>query len=200
MGRKNISVAITGGIGSGKSTFSGILTSNGFPVIFADEISKEILEKDSTVADKVKELFGQETYRNGKLDKMFLADKIFSDPVNLSKINSLLHPLVIKEIEKQINLLSIDNEIVFVEAALIYEADMEKMFDYVVLITADTNKRKERLLQSKRISEEDFKRRDANQISDEEKMKRVDFIFYNNGSVEELKDKSDLLLLTLKSV
>jgi len=88
---------------------------------------------------------------------------------------------------------------VFVEAALIYEADMEEMFDFVVLISADEKLRMERKKSSINLSEEEFIKRDNNQIPDSEKRKRADFIFENNSNAAELKAKANLLLMMLQS-
>jgi len=84
-------------------------------------------------------------------------------------------------------------KIVFVEAALIFEAKMEEIFDYIVLITADEETRKSRL-KEKGINEEEFEKRKLNQIPDEKKRRKSDFIFENNGSEEELKQKAEIFL------
>jgi dephospho-CoA kinase len=86
-----------------------------------------------------------------------------------------------------------------VEAALIYEAKFDKIFDYIVLITADTEIRMKRFIYSKKASEDDFFKREYNQIKQETKQKKADFIFTNNGSKSELKFKVDLLLRILNS-
>jgi len=86
-----------------------------------------------------------------------------------------------------------------VEAALIYEAKFDKMFDYIILITADTEIRMKRFTSSQKASEADFFKREDNQIKQETKQKKADFIFTNNGSKSELKLKVDLLLRILNS-
>jgi len=82
---------------------------------------------------------------------------------------------------------------------LIFESKIEKMYDYVVLITADKNLRMKRSTEMKKISEEDFIKRDNNQLKEDLKKKKADFIFSNNGSRDELKDKAILLVKLLKS-
>ncbi|MBE0551494.1 MAG: dephospho-CoA kinase [Ignavibacterium sp.] len=189
-------IAITGNIGSGKSTFSRFAEDAKYPILKADGISKEILNTDKEVRNLVIKEFGKQAFKDGKPDVSYLAAEVFSDPVKLSIIESILHPRVIESIDKSINILSETNKVVFVEAALIYEADMEDMFDYVVLITAQRNLRLSRKISSG-ITEEDFCKRESNQIQEEEKKKRADFIFSNDGSVEDLKMKFNLLLITL---
>ena len=196
---KNIKVAITGGIGSGKSTFANYLASKGYVVINADDISKDILSFDEKIKKKIIKEFGRDSYKDGKLNKKFIASRVFSNPANLFKLNSILHPQVLQKIDTLIKIKYKDENIVFIEAALIYEADLEKMFNYVILVTADFNIRLKRCIESGKFTEYDFIKRDKNQIPQEEKEKRADFIFSNNGSEKDLIKKADLLLLTLNS-
>jgi dephospho-CoA kinase len=194
---KNIRVAITGNIGSGKSTFTEYLHLKGYVVINADDVSKELLSSDEEVIQSVVDEFGNDVYTNGKLNKDFLAEKVFSDYVNLDKLNSILHPQVLRKIDSIISKKYSDEKFIFIEAALIYEADIEIMFDYVVLIKSKFEFRLNRTIKKGDIKKEDFQNRNDLQIPDKEKEKRADFIFSNNSSKEELFKKADLLLLTL---
>jgi dephospho-CoA kinase len=194
-----IRVAITGGIGSGKSTFANYLVSKGHVVINADDVSKDILSSDEKIKKKIIKEFGSDSYKDGKLNKKFIASQVFSNPANLHKLNSILHPQVLQKIDTLIKIKDKDENIVFIEAALIYEADIEKMFNYVILVTADLNIRLKRSIKSGKFTEDDFIKRDKNQIPQQEKEKRADFIFSNNGSKNDLIKKADLLLLTLNS-
>jgi dephospho-CoA kinase len=189
-------IALTGNIGSGKSTFTKFAEDAKYPVLRADDISKEILENDEKVKVFVIKEFGEKSFKNGKPNKSFLAKEVFSDPIKLQKLESILHPRVIKSIEKYSSELLKNSKVIFIEAALIYEADMEDMFDYVILITAQRDLRFARKIASG-ITEEDFYKRESNQILEEEKKKRADFIFSNDGSIDDLKMKFNLLLLTL---
>jgi dephospho-CoA kinase len=194
-----IRVAITGGIGSGKSTFANYFASKGYFVINADDIAKDILTFDESIIKKVIKEFGSDSYKDGKLNKKFIAARVFSNPAKLNKLNSILHPRVLQKIDTLIDKEYKDEKFVFIEAALIYEVDIEKKFDYVVLVTADFNIRLKRNVESGKFNEEDFINRDRNQIPQEEKEKRADFIFSNNESKKDLIKKADLLLLTLNS-
>lgn len=189
-------IGITGNIGSGKSTFAGFAEESGFPVLRTDDISKEILQNDKKAKSKVIKAFGDLAFKNNLPDKEFLAKEVFSNPIKLKQLESILHPLVIKKTEKLISELLKKHPAVFVESALIYEADLEYMFDYVVLITSSrTNRLKRKLLNG--LTELDFEKREQNQIPEEEKKKRADFIFSNDTTIDELKMKFRLLLLTL---
>ena len=195
---KNIKVAITGNIGSGKSTFTKFLFEEGYPVILADDISKEILSCDPEVRKEVVNEFGAESFLGLKINKKYLAGKIFSNTKKLKKINSILHPRVRKKIDFLSKEYFKQHDIVFVEAALIFESKIESFYDYIVLITADRAFRMNRSILTKKITKEDFVNRDSNQINDESKKKKADFIFTNDGSISELKQKAILLIKLLK--
>jgi len=199
MSKQKIKVAITGNIGSGKTLFSNYIEDEGFVVLKADEIGKEILADDEKVKQKIIKLFGAGSYINGKPDTKYLAQNVFSNLGKVQKINSVIHPAVISIINKKMNEELNLKPVVFVEAALIYEADMEEMFDFVVLISADEKLRMERKKSSISLSEEEFLKRDHNQIPDSEKRKRADFIFENNSTMADLKAKANLLLMMLQS-
>jgi len=192
MSCKKLKIAITGSIGSGKSAFADFIKEAGYTIIKADDISKEILARNNEVKEKVINAFGKESFTDSEINRKYLAEKVFSDPGNVMIINSILHPLVIKKVNDLMLEELKKSDRIFVEAALIYEADMEEMFDYVVLITAGKEVRYNR--KSGTLTPEDFEKRDFNQIPDEEKKKRADFIFENNGSLKELRDKAKLLL------
>lgn len=189
-------IAITGNIGSGKSVFSSFAEERGFGVLRADDISKQILSNDNEVRKEIIKSFGEKSFNNNSPDLKYLAQTVFSDPAKLNKIESILHPRVIKSINNNIKLIEDEKKIVFVEAALIYEANMEKIFDFVVLITSKRELRLKRKLNSG-ISEEDFLKREANQIAEEEKRKLADFTFVNDATINELKSKFELLLIAL---
>lgn len=196
---KKLIVAITGGIGSGKSTFANFLAEQGHPIILADDISKEILATDPDVRKEVITEFGAETYVGDDINKKYLADRIFSESNKLKKINSILHPRVSRRIESISEEFFKFKDIVFVEAALIFESKIEKMYDFVVLIIADKELRMKRSTQANKISERDFINRNSSQLDDDVKKKKADFIFINNGSKDELKQKANLLSTLLKS-
>jgi dephospho-CoA kinase len=195
MTKKKLKIAITGSIGSGKSLFTGFMKEKGYNVINADDVSKEILASDGEVKKKVVDIFGESSFMGNQINRKYLAEKVFSNPENVLIINSILHPLVIKRIDKMMDEELRLKDKVFVEAALIYEADMEEMFDYVVLITANKENRAGR--KAEELSLEDFEKRENNQIPEDEKKKRADFTFDNNGSIEDLAVKAGLLLSIL---
>lgn len=196
---KKLKIAITGNIGSGKSVFSNFVEEAGFKVINADELSKRIMENDSDVKKKIIQSFGKESYINNKPDKKYLSEIVFNNPENLARLEAILHPAVIK---KSVELMDENlkrNDMIFLEAALIYEANMEDLFDYVILITADREVRFKRKQNSENYSEEQFTKRENMQIPQDEKRKRADFIFENNQDLNALKQKVELLFILLKN-
>lgn len=195
---KTLTVAVTGGIGSGKTEFCTFLAEKGFPVINADKKAKDILFKNESVKKKIIAAFGPGAYgSSGGVNTEYLAEKVFSNPENVSKINSIVHPAVIKEIDLEVKEFAKKHKFVFVEAALIYEASMEEMFNYVVLITAPAEERVKRVLQKGRMTEEAVRKRMDSQIPDEEKKEWADFTFENNQGLDELKKKADFLISLL---
>lgn len=197
--RNNISsplkIAVTGGIGSGKSVFCKMLEAKGFLVIKADPLAKELINSDARIRKAIIKIFGNEVYPDGKLDSSYLAKKIFTDPGNVKKINSIVHPVVISKIEEALN--DSKERAVFVEAALIFEAKMEKMFDHVVLVTANDEIRIERTIKRDGSSREEVIKRMQNQLPDEKKKGKSHYVFQNNGTIEELNGKVELLLKIL---
>jgi len=197
---KKLKIAVTGNIGSGKSSFCKFLEEMNYTVIKADEIAKDLLANNEKVKKEIIKHFGNSAYNGKEINKKYLADKIFSDQSNLNKINSIIHPLVIEKVDFLMNKQLQTSDLVFHEAALIYEADIEDLFDIVVLISANYNVRMERKKIHDNFSEEEFSKRESNQIPEEEKKKRADFVFANNGTLQELKTKAEMLVKILKGL
>ena len=195
---RKLLIAITGSIGSGKSTFAKFLNEQGQIVLSADDISKDILARDPVVKNKIISEFGEESFIGNDINKKFLADKIFSNQKKLEKINSILHPRVREKIHTLAKEYFKTRPVVFVEAALIFESKIEKMYDLVILINADEKIRKQRVTKGNKMSEEDFINRNKKQLDDEIKVKKADIVFINNGSKAELRTKANLLTTVLK--
>ncbi|MCK9209317.1 MAG: dephospho-CoA kinase [Ignavibacteriaceae bacterium] len=191
--KKLLKVAITGGIGSGKSTFADFLSAKGYPVIKADILAKKLYVTNEQLKRKIIAEFGNEVYPNGIFDRVALYQKAFINDEKIKLLNEIVHPVVIDEIKKIISRYE-EEEIVFVEAALIFEAKMENLFDYVVVITAEEYVRILRTAEREKIPDEEIKQRMKYQISDEAKKEKADFTFYNNGTIAELEQKANLLL------
>jgi dephospho-CoA kinase len=126
---RNVSkIGVTGGIGSGKSVVCSIFARLGVPVLYADDIAKELSSTDSTIRKKLIALVGESAYQaDGSLNRLFVASKIFANKTLQHKVESVIHPRVEKEIERQIKESALRGDIIIiVEAALIYESGLDK--------------------------------------------------------------------------
>jgi dephospho-CoA kinase len=193
--------AITGGIGSGKSTVANYYEQKGFQVIRTDNLAKNIMETNSNVINLLKQEFGNEIYINNKLNSKLLSDKVFNStsPDQLEKLNKIVHPAVIEEMINEIEILINRGEtIIFVESALIYEANLEEGFDYIIVIDAKEDLRIQRTAKRMQLSEEEIRIRNREQISTEVKKNLADFVIENNGQVEELLSNAGFILDLIK--
>ncbi|MDR2091186.1 MAG: dephospho-CoA kinase [Clostridiales bacterium] len=175
-------IAITGGIGSGKSEVLKIIS--GYArTLSADEINAELFYNTSYI-NRLRAEF-PEAYREGKIDKKILSDIIFSDKKRRDSLNALAHPLIFQNIEKRAKELGGD---VFVEVPLLTEIGSKKMFDRVWLVVSDVNLKVERLKNTRKMTEKDIFSVMNAQCGDDERIKIADEIIRNNGKPEELRD------------
>ena len=196
---KKIKVAITGGIGSGKSQVTNIFSNAGYPVIKADDLAKEIMCSDHTIKEKIIEEFGSQAFNGDIPDTKYLSENVFSDAEKVEKINSIIHPVTIRKTEQEIRKLFKDFNIVFVESALVFEAKIRKMFNYIILVTAKENTRMKRIVLRDKTTEDKVLSRMKFQMDDEKKIQLCDFVIDNNGSIPELENKCKFVLQMLKS-
>ncbi len=181
-------LGITGGIGAGKSTAASFFKSKGAYIVDADEEAKQLINDSEDLQNSIINEFGKNVTRRNKLDLKLLSQIAFSSPAQQQKLNALIWPLLgdlIKQKEKDAK---IENYSLFiVDAALLLEADFDGYFDTILLITAETSIRKQRVALRKNIPEKQFAQRMALQMPESEKEKRTDFIIRNN------KDRKTLL-------
>ncbi|HPN38621.1 MAG TPA: dephospho-CoA kinase [Melioribacteraceae bacterium] len=197
---KKIKIGITGGIGSGKSIFCKIAESKGYPVIVADEVAKKLLGENEEIKKQIVEAFGSEAYINDEPNKKFLADNVFSKPDKLVQINSIIHPKTLQIIEELMNEYLKTNNLVFVESAIIVEIGIEEMFDYIVLITAEDQKRIERVQKRSSLTSEEIQKRIDSQLKDESKKQFADFTIDNNSTEEKFIEKCEFIITLLKTL
>lgn len=192
-------IAITGGFASGKTTAAKIIQSKGYPVLFTDDLAKELMNSSNELKDKLIEQFGNQVYSDGIVNKEFLAGKVFAGTKeadnNLAKLNSIVHPAVIDEMIIRIEKLAADdNQLIFVESALIYEAGLDEGFDYVLVISSDTEKRITRGMQRMGITREQAEQRIAAQIDMKDKIGKADFTINNDEDVSKLEQSITFFL------
>lgn len=173
-----ITVGITGGIGSGKSTVCAVFELLGIPVYYADAEARKILD-DPEIRNVISESFGNEVLNNNRVDRKKLAAIVFNDPQKLDKLNSIVHPAVKQhfadwcEAHKKY-------AYVLKEAAILFESETYKNVQKIITVTAPPEIKISRVMKRDGVSKEEVEKRMASQLSDEEKIKRSDFVLMNN--------------------
>jgi dephospho-CoA kinase len=173
-----VKVGVTGGIGSGKSTVAKIFAVLGVPVYYADEASKRIMNSDPVVVDQITRHFTGEAYKNGMLDRSFLALQVFNDKAKLELLNSLVHPATIRDADTWLS--KQQAPYVIKEAALLFESGSYAALDYVIGVSAPEELRLQRTIARDRSNREQIMARMSRQIDENIKMKLCDFIVYND--------------------
>lgn len=181
-----LKIALTGGIGSGKSAVSEILKKFSYPVFDCDKIANEVTARQSVLARIKKNL--PECVTGGEiltLDRKKTAETIFSDAEKLKILNSVIHPEVMKELFALMD--KADGEIVFAEVQLLFENGFDKLFDKVWVVTADKDIRIERVVKRSGLTAEQVEKRIKNQFDYEKKLNNGHTLIYNGGDLESLE-------------
>lgn len=173
-----ITVGITGGIGSGKSTVSKVLSAMNFPVFNSDKTAKFLINSDQEIFAKLRALFGPEIYKKGQVDKVLLATIIFNDFTAREEVNAIVHPKV-REAFKDFCSNSL-SPLVFNEAAILFETGAFQNFDKTILVTAPEEIRVNRVVARDNSSESLVLERMKAQWSDELKIPLADFVIVND--------------------
>ncbi|WP_413531715.1 dephospho-CoA kinase [Empedobacter brevis] len=191
-------VGITGGIGSGKSTAAKFFEELGVPVYNSDLRAKAIQNENSEVKVKIIEIFGEEAYNENGLNKPFLAKQVFQNNEKLKILNSIVHPAVFNDFENWKNAQKVS--IVMKEAAILIESGSYKGCDVVISVIVDKETRITRTIERDGLSREEILARIKNQISDEERIEKSDFIIDNNGDLAHLKNEVEQTLIKIKKM
>ncbi len=178
-----VAVAITGGIGAGKSAALAAFRAHGAATVSSDEIVHHLLASDDDVRDALVRRLGPEILgEDGRPDRARIASIVFEDPEALAFLEGLLHPLVSREYlqwREQLGALEHPPQVCVTEVPLLYEAGSESRFDKVVVVTAPRQLREQR----RRVP---LDNRDLRLIDDREKVGRADFHYVNTGTFEDL--------------
>lgn len=191
-----ISIAITGGIGSGKSYVSALLQERGIPIYCADDEAKRLMVSDEGIRHDLVSLLGDEAYCDGALNKSMLASYLFANPENAARINGIVHPRVKADFGRWLETHA-DKEVAGLECAILFEAGFENTVDVTVMVYAPEDLRIERAMKRDDASEAQIRARIAAQMNDEEKCSRADYIIYNDGCMP-LESQLSSLLTQLK--
>ncbi len=177
-----LAVAITGGIGAGKSTALEAFRARGAATVSSDEIVHHLLATDDDVRDAVVAKLGDGVLTDGRPDRARIAQEVFSDRERLAWLEGLLHPLVSREYlawREQLAELDEPPRVCVTEVPLLFEVGSEERFDKVVVITAPTALREQR----RRVARDD---RDSRLLPDREKIRRADYHYVNKGTFDDL--------------
>lgn len=177
-----LKIGITGSIGSGKSIVCKIFEQLGVPIYNADLRAKILMVSNAEIIEKVKLLFGDESYtETGELNRKHLSDIAFNNKDLLTQLNQIVHPIVFKDFENWlIEKEQLNNKYIIKEAALMFETDSYKKLDKFIVVTAPMELRISRTMQRDSILKEQVLSRMNNQMSQEEKLAKADYEIINN--------------------
>ncbi|TNF46629.1 dephospho-CoA kinase [bacterium] len=194
-------IAITGGIGSGKSTVRRIFQEMGAVGIDADELARRVVEPGSKGAREVREAFGPSFFdEQGELKRKEMAELVFSDPSARKKLEAILHPKIRAEESRMINdaCRKDPDAIIAVEVPLLAETGSEEPYDVVVSVIAPESVRLDRLAASGRYKRPEAQARIGHQTEDEARTRIADYVIDNSGTQEETASQVKAVLSVLK--
>ncbi len=171
-------VGLTGGIGSGKSTVAQIFEVLGIPVFYADVEAKRLMNENEELRSSIIMVFGEQAYTNNILDRKYISSIVFSDPVKLETLNSIVHPATKKAGDNW--MMRQTTPYAIHEAALIFEAKVNERLDQVIGVSSPIELRINRAMQRDNVSREEILKRMDKQLDEETKMSKCDFVLVND--------------------
>ena len=171
-------LGVTGGIGSGKTTVCKVFEVLGIGVFSADIEAKKIMNNDKVIIRSINSIAGKDLYKDGSLNRTELAALIFNDNNILVKVNSLVHPAVFENFTKWTLMQS--SPYVIMEAAILFESGGAEFVDKIATVVAPVEQRIKRVIQRNKLSQEQVMDRMRNQMDDQERIKKSDFIIQNS--------------------
>jgi dephospho-CoA kinase len=171
-------LGVTGGIGSGKTSVCKVFEVLGIGVFSADREAQRIMDNDTDIISGINVVAGKDLYINGSLNRTELASIIFKDKNILMKVNSLIHPAVFENFRKWT--LMQTSPYVIIEAAILFESGGSELVDRIATVVAPVEQRIKRIIQRNKLSMEQVMDRMRNQMDDQERIKKSDFIIQNS--------------------
>ncbi len=193
MAKKPLLIGLTGNIATGKSTIANIFKKHGIPVIEADQIGWKLLERKD-IKEHIEAICG-DVLKKGSIDRKKLGKVVFSNKEKLHLLNAIIHPPLLKELK--LTIANSKERILVVNAALIFEWGIEGWFDKILLVISHNEQQIKRLT-SKQLSRKEAIQRMQAQMPDKDKIERCDFIIDNNGTLEELKQKTNKVIASIQ--
>lgn len=199
MKQNKMIIGITGSIGTGKSTVSNYLISKGYSVVDADKISKGAYNIGSNGYKAILEVFGLEILNsNGEVDRKKIKKIVFDNSNMLQRLNMAIHPIIINEIEKEIEILLESQNVVFLDAPLLIETELHKKVDKIIVVACDKNEQINRIIKRDKITADMAISIINSQMSIDEKLKFADYVVYNNSTIENLYSQVEEIILEIK--
>ena len=187
-------IGLTGGIASGKSTVAKMFKELGAKIVDADELGHRVILPGKPAWKKVVNLFGPEILKDDlNIDREKLGKIVFNDPEGLKNLNAITHPEIIKLIAKEIKEAKKRSspeekeEILIIDAALIYEAKIDNLMDKIIVVYTEEEEQFRRLGQRSNLSKEEALKRIKSQIPLKEKAKRADYVIDNSNSLDQTR-------------
>ena len=188
-------IGLTGGIASGKSTVSELLTAFGFKVVDADTAAREAVAKGTPGIEKVREVFDDEAIdENGEMDRKYMGDLVFNYPGERIKLNEIVHPIVREIMEEKKQQFLKESHNVIMDIPLLYENELQDTVDEVWLVYTSESIQIDRLMERNDLTQEEAKARVYSQISIDKKSRMADHVIDNLGDKLELKQNLERLL------
>ena len=170
-------LGLTGGIGSGKTTVAKMFKALDVPVYNADQAAKILMYSSKELKHKIKQLLGEDAYKQNELNKEFISEKIFNNKVLLTHMNALVHPEVTLDFNSWLSMQT--SAYVVKEVAVLFETAAEDQFDYILTVTAPEALRIKRIIERDHTSLAKIKAVMSNQLQDSEKTAKSDFMILN---------------------
>ena len=180
-----LNVALTGGIGSGKSAVAEFLQECGAVIIDSDQLARDVIERGTEGFEAILTAFGDTVLTDGEIDRSTLADIVFQDENQRKKLEAIIHPLVREAAESLMKKLPSDS-VVINQIPLLVETNGAKRFDYIITVSASEDLRRQRLLQ-KGLKDYEITKRMQAQVNDAAREEIADSIIKNEGSLEDLE-------------
>ncbi len=194
-----LQIGLTGSIGSGKSTVAKLLLEKNIPVLDADAIAREVTSS-KVVLEEIANIFGQEYILENGINRAKMAELVFQKPEARAQLNAIIHPRVRAEMTKRTaELAAIGESLVVQDIPLLFENQLEKLFDAVILVDAPLEIRIARVMARDGSTREQVLARDSAQMPALEKRKRTPYILENTGDAHNLEIQLNALLEKLKA-
>jgi len=197
-------VGLTGGIVGGKSTVASMFKDLGAKIVDADKLGHSVILPHRPAWEKIIRLFGKDILRNDlTIDRERLGKIVFTNQTLLKKLNEITHPEIIKMIKKEIDLVKNttynQEKILIIDAALIYEAKMDRLMDKIIVVYIDEDEQAKRLVKRDNLSKEEALQRIKSQMPMKEKVKMADYVIDNSNSLDKTKKQVETIWQSLVS-